>query len=66
MTKEQGMQWLKEIQNVGFDRNELEVPRGQAAERFWNEPMFVYGMEYGAILAIMKVFDITKDDLKES
>jgi len=63
MDKAQSITLIKEIQDGKFDRNEIDVPRGNTAEVFWNDPMFSYGMEYGAILAIMKIFDINKKDL---
>jgi len=61
--RKQAIEWIKEIQTGKFDRNEIDVPKGNTAEVFWHDPMFSYGMEYGAILAIMKIFNLSKKDL---
>lgn len=57
------IKWIKEIQNGAFKRNEIDVPKGRIAISCWNDPMFGYGMEYGAILAIMKIFNISSNEL---
>ncbi len=66
MNQQQAINWIKEIQSGKFDRREMKdkMPLGTIAERNWHNGQFAYGMEYGAILAIMKIFDLTKDDLK--
>ena len=65
MMKDRGdaILYIKAIQNGSFDRNAVEVPKGSLAKRFWDDPTFSYGMEYGAILALMDLFDISKDEL---
>lgn len=63
MTREQGIEWIRKIQSGSFDRNEIDIPKGGIAFYKWDETDFEYGMEYGAILAIMKIFDIKKEEL---
>jgi hypothetical protein len=63
MTKDKAIKYIQDIQHGNFNRNEVDVPKGQIAERIWNDSKFSYGMEYGAILALMKAFNITKNDL---
>ena len=60
MNKEQGINWIKEIQNGKFNRDDMknEIPLGRIAEKLWDDTTFGYGMEYGIITAIIKVFNI--------
>jgi hypothetical protein len=40
------------------------VPKGSLAEYLWhNDTSFRYGIEYGAILALMLAFNVDKDEL---
>ncbi len=66
LDRQEAINWIKEIQSGNFDRNDMKdkMPLGSMAEKRWNNDEFQYGMEYGAIGAIMKIFDLTKDDLK--
>ena len=63
MTKQQAIAKIKEIQSGRWDRNKPEPPKGSLAKTFWTDETFAYGMEYGAIVALMQAFEITKDDL---
>lgn len=65
MTKTEAIKWIKEIQTGKFDRNEIvdQIPRGSIAVERWYEPEFAIGMEYGVIMALMKAYDIKKDEL---
>jgi len=66
MTKNQAIGWIKEIQTGKFDRNEIvdQIPRGKIAVKLWNDsPEFSLGMEYGAIMALMIVYNIKKEEL---
>ena len=64
MNKKDAIKLIKKIQNGKFDRNEIaDIPKGELAKKYWNDALFAFGMEYGAILIIMKIFDITKKDL---
>ena len=66
-TKQEAIQWIKEIQNGdGLDRSEASAKmpfKGAMAERYWNDGLFTYGMEYGVMFALMKVFDIKAEDI---
>jgi len=65
MTREDAINYIKEIQNGKFDRNTIKgLSKGKIAKYLWNNATFAYGMEYGAILATMKIFDLTLGDLK--
>jgi len=65
MTKDQAIKCIGKIQNGKFDRNEIvdQIPRGKVAIAKWNDTVFAYGMEYGAIMALMKAFGIKKSEL---
>lgn len=67
MNKKEAISWIKEIQIGNFERNELvdEIPRGEIAISYWDDSTFSYGMEYGVIMALIKIFKVTKNDLKE-
>jgi len=66
MKKQEAIQWIKDIQDGKFNQDEFidEMPLGSIATNNWHEGLFSYGMEYGAILAVMKIFDLTKEDLE--
>ena len=66
MTKDQAIKWIKEIQTGKFDRNEIvdQIPMGKIAVKLWNDsPEFSFGMEYGAIMALMITYDIKGEDI---
>lgn len=68
MTREQAIQWYNDITGgSGIDRNDerlLEVlGRGEIAKGCWNETVFCYGLEYGVLIALIKIFDLTLWDL---
>lgn len=63
MDRMEAIKWIKSIQNGGFNKHEIEVPRGEIAVMYWEDGKFDLGMEYGAIIALMKAFDISKEDL---
>ena len=45
------------------DRDEFpESMKGEIAKDIWLESKFDLGMEYGYILALMQIFDISEDD----
>jgi len=47
---------IKQIQSGHFDRNEFpENMKGQVAKRHWNDELFTLGMEYGALLILLKL-----------
>ena len=58
MTKEQAYEWYKAIQHGdGVDRDSFpEDQRGSIAQWKWNDPTFTYGIEYGALIAIRRIF----------
>ena len=62
-TKEDAIKYIKDIQSGHFDRNDPDIPRGIIAADLWYDSKFGYGMENGAILALMLAFDISLADL---
>lgn len=67
MTKQQAIEWYREIQAGNFDaserwgyREKFEV--GEVAKYVWNDPAFAYGIEYGVLIAIVKIFDLAPDE----
>lgn len=66
MTKAEAIEWFKEITSgAGVDRDEvLEVlQRGSTAIAVWNDGTFTLGIEYGVLIALIKVFNLTAADL---
>ena len=63
MYKYEAIKFIKKIQSGQFDREQIEIPKGVAAIDLWDDSKFTYGMEYGAILALMVAFDISMKDL---
>ena len=63
--KQAAIRFIKAIQNGELDRYENldNFPRSNMAIEYWDNHMFSYGMEYGAIMALMKVYNIQKDEL---
>ena len=61
--KEKAIKQIKMIQNGEWDRNNPEPPKGAIAVGLWYDNNFSYGMEYGAIVVLMQMFEITKEDL---
>jgi len=65
VVKEQAIRYIKDVQNGKMDKTINGVPVGKIVDglNLWYDTNFSYGMEYGAILALMQLFDIEKDDL---
>lgn len=65
MTREHAIIWIKEIQNgEGVNMNKFPADmKGEIAKKLWSDATFSYGVEYGVMLALMEVFNITRDDL---
>lgn len=63
MTKSEAIAKIKAIQSGRWNRNNPDPPKGLLAKALWNDASFSYGMEYGAIVALMQAFGITKNDL---
>jgi len=61
--KIQAIKKIKLIQSSRWNRHVPEAPKGNLAVKLWNDDSFAYGMEYGAIVVLMQVFDITIEDL---
>ena len=65
--KEEAIKWVKEIQNGRMPSREFfpEDMKGTYAKNYWNNGRFTLGMEYGAILILLKFFNLTEKDLEE-
>lgn len=61
--KREALEIIKIIQSGGWNRNTPEPPKGTIAEDKWLDPDFSYGMEYGAIVALMQLFKLETKDL---
>lgn len=67
MTRQEAIQWCKDIQSgKGIDKDEmLKIKNpGMIAAWCWNDNAFTLGMEYGVLFVLIKIFDLTKEDLK--
>jgi len=65
ISKEQAINKIKDIQNNGLDSIEVlkDIPRGIMALNLWNDVTFKFGIEYGAIIMLMRIFNIKKEEL---
>lgn len=52
-------EWVKEIQSgQGLERDNFpDDSKGEIAKTNWNDSMFSYGMEYGALLVLFKILE---------
>ena len=76
MKREQALRLYKSIPDgVAKHRSwyAKHFPVGSAAQAYWRESLFMYGIEYGMLIALARAFDITpeefgfdKDEIKEA
>lgn len=67
MTKDQAIAWYREITaGAGVDRYAAldVVRRGKVAVSLWDDGAFTLGVEYGVLIALVRAFGITRDDLE--
>lgn len=67
MTKEEAIKWYKQIPEYGTYEERSEYKEkfgaGTVAKRLWNQGEFTLGLEYGILIAIARIFDLTPDDV---
>ncbi len=66
MNKDQAIKWYREITSgAGVDRFAplVVIDRGDVALGLWNDGAFTLGIEYGVLIALVKAFGITREDL---
>ena len=76
MTRQQALRLYKSVPDgVAQHRSwyAKHFPVGTAAQAYWRDSLFMYGIEYGMLIALARAFDITaeelgfdKDDVKEA
>ncbi len=66
--KDQAIKWFKRIQNgSGVDTSIFpDILKGSIARDKWGDSLFTYGIEYGVLIALIKIFDIKLEDLEPS
>lgn len=65
ITREEAIDEIMAIsEGRGVDRYDREYPRGRIAENLWDNDDFCLGMEYGAKIILMQLFDLQREDLK--
>ena len=66
MNKTEAILWFKTIQSVyGINRDSFpKEMKGEIACVLWDDNNFTYGLEYGALIALQKIYNITTEDLK--
>lgn len=66
MDKQQAIVWFREIQSgAGVDRTTFpDEFKGSIPWRHWDDPLFTLGVEYGVLIALMRAFDITPEDVR--
>lgn len=66
MTREDALRWYGSISEGSYPDREWyrqNFPIGKLAENLWNkEPIFQYGLEYGIMIAIAKIYELTPRD----
>lgn len=64
--KKEAIKHIKDIQNgSGVKRDNFpEYMKGSIVKDNWNNSIFTIGIEYGYIIGIMNLFNITKENLK--
>lgn len=66
MTRAEAIAWYKEITTgAGLDPSDTlhAIRRGRIDPNLWNDGMFTLGLQYGTMMALIKVFDLTREDL---
>lgn len=69
MNRQQALAMFAEIvSGEGFDRESAKdiVGRGEVPEQKWYDGLFSLGMEYGALFALVYVFDLKDDEIKRA
>ena len=63
MTRQEAIVWYRDITSgSGVDRNEFPIEsRGRLAQMAWDDGVFTLGTEYGVLIALRKIFDITDE-----
>jgi len=60
MTKDEATKWAEKIcqEGTGSIRQEYleRFDVGEAAKKVWDDSVFTYGIEYGILMAIAKIF----------
>lgn len=67
MTKQEAIAKINEVQSgSGIDRDAfLQVfEHSQLSRQFWNDGVFTLGIEYGYLIALIEVFQITREDMR--
>jgi hypothetical protein len=71
MTKADGVAWVRSIQNGRGITSDMidyldEFGAGAIPVELWKkqDSAFMLGIEYGVLMAIAKLFDLTEEDLK--
>jgi len=68
MTRIKAIEKIKEIQS-GSGVNRFYFPdsmKGDCAKAVWDEGLFTFGMEYGAIIILMEIFNINEHDIRNA
>ena len=67
MKKAEAIKWYKRISGgKGINRHKYlyVLKRGRIAKRAWDKAIFTLGIEYGAMMALIEIFNLTKEDLE--
>ena len=67
MGRQQAIKWMKDIQSgSGVDRRSFpDSMKGSIVKEKWHDSIFIIGIEYGVLIAIMKIFNLKEEDLKK-
>lgn len=66
LSRADAIAWYQAITGgEGVDRNSVldVLERGALAEKHWNDALFTYGIEYGVLIALISVFDLTNEEV---
>jgi hypothetical protein len=62
MTQDEALNWATKIctKNGTYEERMKYLEKfgvGEFAEKYWNDPVFTYGIEYGILIAVAKIYD---------
>ena len=67
MTREEAIAWYRAIPETGSfgprDAYLKEFHIGSVADKIWDSGEFTLGMEYGMMIAIVRIFDLAPRDI---
>lgn len=66
MNQRQAIEKIQAIRNgSGIDRTQFpDSMKGEVPKTKWNDVLFTLGLEYGYLMALMDVYELTQSDIE--